>query len=286
MQFGCLRLDLVSGGRFRLDGATLFGVVPRPLWERRFPPDASNRVGLAAHCLLVRGAGFAVLIETGLGDKWEERGRALHGIESRPGLEEGLAALGVRAEEIDAVVVSDLRFDHSGGATRREGGRLVPSFAHATLSVQEAELAHARAPDEHTRDRAAYRPENWEPYAETGRLAALSGVVEIRPGVTVVPLSGHSGGKQAVRIHSEGKTAFAFGDVLPTAAHVPIPWIREDDRYPVERIAQKKRLLDGAAAEGWLCVFENDPDVPWGTIVDELNGRRRVHPVRADSASF
>ncbi len=286
MQFGCLRLDLVSGGRFRLDGASLFGVVPKPLWQGRFPPDASNRVGLAVHCLLVRGAGFTVLIEAGLGDPLDERERALPGIASRPGLEEGLAALGVRAEEIDAVIVSDLRFDHAGGATRRDGGRIVPSFPHATLFVQEAELAHARAPREHARERAEYRPESWEPYAGAGRLATLSGEAEIRPGVTVVPLDGYTGGKQAVRVRSEGRTAFVFGDVLPTAAHVPIPWIREDDRYPVERIAQKRHLLEAATAEGWLCVFENDPDVPWGTIVDELSGRRRVHPVRAEAMSF
>ncbi|HEY2798645.1 MAG TPA: MBL fold metallo-hydrolase [Thermoanaerobaculia bacterium] len=287
MQFGCLQLDLVLGGRFRLDGGAAFGVAPRALWERRFPVDASNRVSLAAHCLLVRDAGFTVLIETGLGDKWDEHERVAYAIDSRPTLEEGLAARGVRADRIDAVILSDLRFGHSGGATRRDGPRLLPVFPNATLFVPDAELAYART---HERDGgpAWYRPENWEPYAEAGRLATVSGEAEIRPGVTVIPLAGDVGGGQAVRIDSEGKTAFAFGGVLPTAAHVPIPWILEDDlhQYPVERIAERKRLLDRAAAEGWLCVFENDPDVPWGTIVDEVNGKRRVHPVRADRTEF
>ena len=91
---------------------------------------------------------------------------------------------------------------------------------------------------------------------------------------------------QAVRLESDGKTAFYFADALPTSAHVPIPWIMADDLYPVELIQSKKRLLDRAVREQWLCVFEHDPDVPWGTIVDEPSGKRRVHVVPADRAEF
>lgn len=284
MRLGSLLLDIVPGGRFRLDGGAMFGVVPKVLWERKFPADASNRVGLAANCLLVRGAGFTALIEAGLGDKWDAKERELYAIESRPTLTEGLAARGVSPGEVDALILSHLHFDHAGGATLREGEGCRPAFPNATLYVQEAELAHAREP--HERDRASYRPENWEPYAEAGRLQTVAGEVEIRPGLTVVPLAGHSAGMQAVRIESGGKTAFYFADALPTSAHVPIPWIMAYDLYPVELLANKKRLLDRAAAQGWLCVFEHDPDVPWGTLVDELDGKRRVHVVPTDRDDF
>jgi glyoxylase-like metal-dependent hydrolase (beta-lactamase superfamily II) len=279
MRFGSLTLDIVSGGRFRLDGGAMFGVVPKVLWERKFPADALNRVRLAANCLLVRGPGFAALVETGIGDKWDARAREIYAIEDGPTLTEELSTRGVSADAIDALVLSHLHFDHAGGATRRNGAACVPVFPNATLYVQEAELAHARQP--HERDRASYLPENWEPYAEAGLLTAVAGEVEIRPGLRVVPLPGHSAGMQAIRIDSGGKTAFYFADALPTSAHVPIPWIMAYDLYPVELIANKKRLLDQAAAQGWLCVFEHDPDVPWGTLVDEINGKRRVHVLPA-----
>ena len=114
MKLGALQIDIVSGGRFRLDGGAMFGVVPKPLWERKFPADAANRVGLATNCLLVRGAGFTALIETGLGDKWNPREREIYAIEIRPTLAEGLAAFGVAPEDVDAIVLSHLHFDHEG----------------------------------------------------------------------------------------------------------------------------------------------------------------------------
>lgn len=262
----------------------MFGVVPKALWEKKFPADARNRVRLASNCLLVRGPGFTALVEAGPGDKWDARARDLLAIEEGRSLVEELAGKGVRPEDVDALVLSHLHFDHAGGATRNAGAASEPVFPNATLYVQAAELAHARAPNE--RDRASYLPENWEPYAAAGRLEALEGEREIRPGLTVTPLPGHNAGMQAVRLDADGKTAFYFADALPTSAHVPIPWIMAYDLYPVELIQNKKRLLDQAVREAWLCVFEHDPDVPWGTIVDEANGKRRVHVVPIDRVEF
>jgi glyoxylase-like metal-dependent hydrolase (beta-lactamase superfamily II) len=284
MLFGSLHLDIIRGGRFRLDGGAMFGVVPKALWEKKFPADAQNRVLLASNCLLVRGPGYTALVESGLGDKWDAKARGLYAIEEGPSLVDELAGRGVRPEDVDALVLSHLHFDHAGGATRRAGAAAAPVFPNATLYVQAAQLSHARAPNE--RDRASYRPEDWESYAEAGRLEALDGEREIRPGLTATPLPGHNAGMQAVRVDSGGRTAFYFADALPTSAHVPIPWIMADDLYPVELIQNKKRLLDQAVREQWLCVFEHDPDVPWGTIVDEASGKRRVHVVPVDRAEY
>lgn len=284
MRFGNLELAIVGGGDLLLDGGAMFGVVPKVLWERKFPADESNRIRLTTNCLLVRGDGFTTLVETGLGDKSGAKEREIFGLSETSPLTADLAAEGVRIEDVDDVVVSHLDFDHAGGATRREGGRVVPAFPRATLYVQEAELAHARSPNE--RDRASYDPANWEPWVEAGRLTAVTGEKEIRPGVTLVPVAGHNEGMQAVRIESRGRTCFYFADALPTAAHLPVPWIMGYDLFPVELIQNKKRLTDEAAREGWLCVFEHDPDIPWGVIVDELNGKRRVHVVPRDAAFF
>ena len=276
MRLGTLEVSIVRDAAFRLDGGAMFGVVPKVLWERLFPADERNRIALATNCLLVKGEDFTAVVESGLGERWDEKSRRLYAIDPATSLPRSLERLGVKPEDVDALILSHLHFDHAGGATRLEGGRAVPTFPNATLYVQQTELAHARAPNE--RDRASYRPEDWEPWAAAGRLETVAGEKEIRPGITVVPIRGHNAGMQAIRLDSGGRTLFYFADALPTSAHVPVPWIMAYDLYPVDLIENKKRLLAQAVRDQWLCVFEHDPHVPWGTIAEDPDGRRRVEP--------
>jgi glyoxylase-like metal-dependent hydrolase (beta-lactamase superfamily II) len=284
MRLGELDLHIVQDGRFRLDGGAMFGVVPKVLWERKLRPDGRNRIPVATNCLLVKGRDFVLLVDAGLGQRWDSKSRELYGIEHETTLAQSLARHGVVPQDVDAVILSHLHFDHVGAATVRHEDSLKPAFPNAAIYVQSAELEHARRPNE--RDRASYRSEDWETLVAAGQLETISGEREIRPGITAVPVRGHNEGMQAVRIESMGFTAFFFSDSLPTSAHVPVPWIMGYDMYPVELVQNKKRLTDQAAREGWLAIFVHDPNVAWGKIVDEINGKRRVHPVPLESAKF
>lgn len=284
MRLGAFEVQLLRGAPFRLDGGAIFGIVPKTLWEREFPADERNRVALTTNCLLIRGEDYTAVVEAGIGDDWSARERDIYGIEGLGALTAALAAKGVAPQDVDLLALSHLHFDHAGGATWREEGRLAPVFSNATLCVQAAEVEHARAPND--RDRGSYRPKDWEPWVEAGQLEEVAGEAELRPGLRVVPLPGHNRGMQAIRLDSQGKTLFYFADAIPTTAHVRTSWTMAYDLYPVELIENKKRLLAQAAAEGWLCVFGHDPRTPWARIVEDPNGDRRVEPISETESRF
>ena len=183
MQFGDYRVEIVSDCEFRLDGGAMFGVVPRNLWSRHFPPDDQNRIRMNMNCVFVDTRKERVLIETGIGDKWSDKHRAMYGIDRRRTLEESLRAIaGVSANEITIVVNTHLHFDHAGGNTRLDDkGKVVPAFPNARYFVSRAEYEHAEAP--HERDRASYLPDNWRPLKDSGQLELKESEYEVVPGL-------------------------------------------------------------------------------------------------------
>jgi glyoxylase-like metal-dependent hydrolase (beta-lactamase superfamily II) len=270
MRFGSYEVDIVETCRFALDGGAMFGVVPKPLWERRIPADARNRIPLGMRCLLVEHDIGLVLIDNGAGNKENEKFTDIYGIENRGAegrtlLEDGLRSLGFRPEDVVLMIDTHLHFDHAGGNTYRDAaGRIVPTFPKARYLVQRGEYEWATHANERTA--ASYFPHNFEPVREAGLLDLVDGDREVAPGIRVVRTPGHTPHHQSVLLESRGEAAFYFGDLVPTAAHLPLPWIMGYDVEPLVTLESKRRILARAEQEDWLLVFEHDADVAWGRI--------------------
>ncbi len=281
VQLGDFRLDVVSDGTFRLDGGAMFGVVPRVLWERVYPPDERNRIRLGLNCLLVRTGRETVLVDTGIGQKWSDRELDMFGIEHETTVADSLAELGLSPNDVDVVVCTHLHFDHAGGNTRPGAdGAPEPTFPRARYVVQAGELMTARAP--HERERASYLPANWEPLVASGQLETVEGEVEIVPGIRAFPVRGHNDYTQLVEVESGGERAVYFADIIPTTRHLRPAWVMGYDLYPVELLERKKELLSRAIDEQWVCVFEHDHEMPLARITRDERGTPVAEPVHSN----
>ena len=281
MILGELELISLTDGTFRLDGGAMFGVVPKPLWERRMPADARNRIFLGMRPLLVRGD-RTMLIDAGIGSKMDAKSVEIYDIDRSHNLIDSLAAVGVSPRDIDIVLATHLHFDHAGGfTTRDESGRLVPTFPRARYVVRTGEWDDAAHP--HERNRASYIEENFKPLADFGVLDLVAGNATIMPGVRVVRTGGHTMHHQIVVIESAGETAIFAADLMPTTAHVDAPWIMGYDLYPMDTLRFKRTFIREAIAHEYLIFFEHDPMIAAG-FIRESDGRKRVEPVSLSPA--
>lgn len=273
---GDFKLHALDGGRQRLDGGAMFGVVPKPLWERRIGADERNRIPLALRCLLVETRDALVLIDNGAGNKESDKFIDIYGLENSPSatgesaghptrLEDALEAAGFASRDVQIVINTHLHFDHAGGNTCRDAeGQVRLAFPDATYHVQRRELDFAHWRNERTQ--ASYLPHNFDPVAEAGRFRLLEGEQEIVPGVRVVPTPGHVPHHQSVLIESGGQSACFLADLVPTSAHLPLPWIMGYDVEPLVTLETKRELLGRARRDDWLLIFEHDPEVAWGRL--------------------
>ena len=277
---GRMRIHTLEAGLQRLDGGAMFGVVPKPLWEKRIPADARNRIPLALRCLLLETPDALVLIETGLGNKEGEKFIDIYGVENAASdprypdrLHEAIAAAGFSADDISVVIDTHLHFDHAGGNTYRDAeGQVRLSFPNARYHVQRGEWEWAHRTNERTS--ASYLPHNFDPVMEAGRLELVDGNVQILPGISVYRTPGHCPHHQSVLISSDGEVACFLADVVPTMAHLPLPWIMGYDVEPLVTLETKRRILARAASEDWLLVFEHDAKTPWGKLKELLVAKK------------
>jgi glyoxylase-like metal-dependent hydrolase (beta-lactamase superfamily II) len=265
---GRFTVHALQAGAQMLDGGAMFGVVPKPLWEKRIPADARNRIPMGMRCLLVEHDIGLVLIDTGAGNKETPKFLDIYGVENDGGvertmLEAAIVAAGHRPSDVALVINTHLHFDHAGGNTAFDAeGRVVLAFPNARYVVQGEEAHYAMHTNERTA--ASYFPRNWEPVREAGRLDLIAGAREIVSGIRSLPSPGHTPHHQSLIIDGGDEIACYLGDVIPTRHHMPLPWIMGYDVEPLVTLESKRALLAAALAEQWLLVFEHDASTAWG----------------------
>ncbi len=258
----------------------MFGVVPKPLWEKRAPADEQNRILLGLNTVVVRTSKQTVLIETGIGNKQPAKMRDIHCNQEL--LPRSLAAAAIRPEEVDVVINSHLHFDHCGwNTTLQADGSVTPTFPNARYFAHRGEVEHGRL--QLDRDRISYLSPNYDPLIESGQMTLLDtqGIranPEICPGISVELFPGHTAQLMAVHIRSQtGRGAVEhacyISDLIPTSAHLDPTWVMGYDLDPVESIAQRKRFYQRAIPEKWLVLFTHDHEKPMARIGQNEKGK-------------
>jgi glyoxylase-like metal-dependent hydrolase (beta-lactamase superfamily II) len=268
VEIGRFRVHVVSDGRFGMDGGAMFGIVPKPLWQRHVPVDERNRIDMSLHCPVVEDGRQAILIDTGVGERLSEKECSLYRVDRQGGLLARLGEIGIDAEEITDVVLTHLHFDHLGGAVVRDGaGHLKPAFPRARHFVQRAELDVALRPcDERAAAAYAHGPECLEPLLAAGLVEPLDGETDLSPHLRVVVAGGHTPSHQCPML-ADGNQGFVhLGDVVPTRAHLRPAWNAAYDLDPAGTMASKKALLGQAAEQGWWVSFAHDHEIGCGRL--------------------
>lgn len=264
---GCT-VRLFSGGALRLDGGAMFGIIPKPLWSCQTPADELNRIQLTVNCLLIEWpgnpSGRRVLIETGSGDKFQEKELGIYMIDRARWLLPSLREAGIDPLSITDVIVSHMHFDHAGGLTYIDDGRELPTFPRARVFAQRREFEDARANFGIMTN--TYREENFRAIDAAGAWQLLDGEVEALPGIRAMLTPGHTRGHHSLVVSGRDRTLVFSGDVMPTRAHSGAPYNMGYDVLPLDNRDSKRRLLSAAADGNWLVALDHEPRTPLVTV--------------------
>ncbi len=265
LSLGNIEVYHLCASRFCLDGGTMFGVVPKPLWEKVSPPDARNRVELACNCLLVRQDQALTLVDTGCGSTFTSREQEIFAFDPAHSLTKALAAAGFTPDQVTRVVLTHLHFDHAGGALEWVDGRLRPLFPRASYLVQRGEWADAL--QGLSIMKSSYRPEALLPLEASGQLHLLDGDTDLGGQISTWVTGGHTAHHQGLVIRSGSQTLVYPGELVPTRAHLRLHWNMAYDMFPYHTLTRKKAFLDQALAEDWIIAWDHDPALPWSKLI-------------------
>jgi glyoxylase-like metal-dependent hydrolase (beta-lactamase superfamily II) len=270
MQIGKYKLKTILSGYFCLDGGAMFGIIPKPLWEKTNPADELNRIKLSTRNLLLISDDKKILIDTGMGNKWDEKSKNIYSIDSSLNLDLALKRNGIKPDEITDVLLTHLHFDHTGGSTKNENGTLIPSFPNAKYFVQKKNFEWAMNPSE--RDKGSYIKESFEPLVKEGVLNLIDGEIDFDNNISFRIINGHTFGQQMIKISDSSNTILYCADLLPFISQIRIPYIMGYDLQPLVTVQEKKKYLQLAADENWKIYFGHDPEYAMATVKHSEKG--------------
>jgi len=276
-----MKITSILTGYFKLDGGAMFGVVPKRLWQKLNPPDADNMCTWAMRALLVEGADRLVLVDTGIGNKQDERFRAHFLPEQTDLLFASLRQAGYGVEDITDVFLTHLHFDHCGGALWKDEatGEVAPTFPKAVYWTNEVHYRWAAAPN--AREKASFLTENFQPLRERGLLR----FIEVRPHAVLFPgfqvrfAYGHTEAMMLPVLEGDGRTVVYCADLIPSRWHVGLPYVMAYDVRPLLTLEEKASLLEEAAQKGYALFLEHDPVAEAVTVVQQPDGRIAVDQI-------
>ncbi|MBB5148116.1 MULTISPECIES: YtnP family quorum-quenching lactonase [Ureibacillus] len=254
LHFHDMTLTWLDGGVTSLDGGAMFGVVPKPLWSRKYPVNEKNQIELACEPILIQYNGKNYMIDSGIGNKLNEKQIRNYGVTEQSNIEESLQKLGMTVEDIDGILMTHMHFDHASGLTKYEGDRLVSTFPKAKIYVSQIEWDEMRNPN--IRSKATYWAENWEPIQD--QVVTFTDFIEVAPGIEMIHTGGHSDGHAIVKLKQKGETLIHMADIMPTHAHQNPLWVMAYDDYPMTSIFAKEKLLKEAYTNGYKFIFYHD----------------------------
>ena len=257
----------LPGGDFRLDGGTMFGLVPKALWQRVTTADEHNRIRLSCNCLLLKTGCGLVLLDAGFGERFSPRERTMYGMDGEQTLHGSLAVAGAAPEAITMVALTHLHFDHFSGCIVEGPTGLEPLFPNAVHVVQRGEWDDALAG--RSTMRSSYRPEELHALARQVEMRFLDGDSELAPGLTTFVTGGHTRTHQGFRLEASGHTLVYPGELIPTRLHLRPYWNMAYDMFPYQTLTRKQQFTAEAAAQGWIVAWDHDPDAPWSRIAQD-----------------
>ncbi len=253
-----MKLYSINSGYFKLDGGAMFGVVPKSIWNNLNKADDNNMCSWALRCLLIEDGNRLILVDNGMGDKQDAKFFGHYYLHGDDTLDKSLAKHGFNREDITDVFLTHLHFDHCGGSISRDGDKLVPAFKHAVYWSNERHWKWATEPND--REKASFLKDNILPIQQSGRLRFIEQDKQAFPeNIQVRMVFGHTEAMMLPQVNYKGKTVVFMADLLPSAAHIPIPYVMAYDMFPLTTLQEKKSFLSEAVANDYVLFFEHDP---------------------------